>query len=455
VRSDVFVRDRVTGRTERVSVATGGTQGNGASDRPSISADGRFVAFDSNATNLVAGDTNGRLDVFVRDRVTGTTERLTQGNSDSFSASISADGRSVAFESSATNLVAGDTNGFRDVFVFDRVTGATELVSVATDGTQGNGQSDRPSISADGRFVAFGSSATNSSASSATNLVAGDTNSHSDVFVRDRLTTLSLPGLSISDAGGREGSEGTSPRSLFIVSLSAAMPVPVFVDFWVDNGTARAGSDFTPKFGTLTFNPGVTERSLTVTVSGDNVVEHDETFVVNLDVPVFAVIARGRGVGTILNDDLPFGTAELTPATATVAVHERLPYSVTWTVPPPLTWHDLDSVELRIRDDQGTILWVGFDEAAGTLGLLNAAGHRVGPAFPPGHRGQLESSGATLYLRDSRVEGSGPTGPSVTLTLEVSFKPRAAGRTYVVEVLAVDDAGQEQIEPAGTLTVTR
>jgi hypothetical protein len=98
---------------------------------------------------------------------------------------------------------------------------------------------------------------------------------------------------------------------------------------------------------------------------------------------------------------------------------------------------------------------VSFDEADGTLGLLNAAGHGKGPAFHPGHHGPLQSSGATLHLRESSVQGSGPTGPSVTLTLDLSFKPQAAGRTFLVEVLAIDDAGHEPIEPAGTLTVTR
>src|SRR5438132_985845 len=166
--SDVFVHDRQTGTTERVSVASDGAQGNDSSSRgsPALSADGRFVAFDSDATNLVAGDTNGTTDVFVHDRQTGTTERVsvasgggTQGNGKSggFFAfpALSADGRFVAFQSDATNLVAGDTNGTTDVFVHDRQTGTTERVSVASAGSQGNGSSAGPVLSADGRFVAF------------------------------------------------------------------------------------------------------------------------------------------------------------------------------------------------------------------------------------------------------------------------------------------------------------
>jgi Tol biopolymer transport system component len=183
---DVFVHDRLTGQTTRVSVASDGTQGNGDSGCPSISADGRYVAFASLASNLVPGDTNGTWDVFVHDRLTGQTTRVSvasdgaQGNSGSWCPSISADGRYVAFQSYASNLVPGDTNGVLDVFVHDRLTGQTTRVSVASDGAQGNGDSECPSISADGRYVAF--------QSYASNLVPGDTNLVRDIFVHDRLT---------------------------------------------------------------------------------------------------------------------------------------------------------------------------------------------------------------------------------------------------------------------------
>ncbi len=185
VAQDVFVRDRLAGTTERVSVATGGTQANGFSYFPSISADGRYVTFDSAATNLVAGDTNACRDVFVRDRQSGTTERVslstggTQADGIGYFPSISADGRYVTFDSDATNFIAGDTNGARDVFVYDRQSGTTERVSVATGGAEGNSGSYAPArISADGRYVAF--------ESVATNLVPGDTNGYDDIFVRDR-----------------------------------------------------------------------------------------------------------------------------------------------------------------------------------------------------------------------------------------------------------------------------
>jgi Tol biopolymer transport system component len=188
--SDVFVHDRLTGATERVSASSAGQQANKPSQQAAISADGRFVAFVSYATNLVPDDTNNWQDVFVHDRLTGATARVSvsgtgeQGDAPSYAPSISADGRYVAFISGATDLVPGDTNGTADIFVHDRLTGTTERVSVSSTGEQGDGSSggldDRPAISADGRFVAF--------SSYAANLAPDDTNSWTDVFVHDRLT---------------------------------------------------------------------------------------------------------------------------------------------------------------------------------------------------------------------------------------------------------------------------
>ncbi|MEW6743459.1 MAG: calcium-binding protein [Planctomycetota bacterium] len=187
--SDVFIHDRVTGETTRVSTDSSGNEANGPSARPSLSADGRFVAFKSLATNLVPGDTNNRMDVFLKDRVTGETTRVSvssdgtegdRGSSEDSGPAISADGRYVAFQSAATNLVRGDSNHVDDVFVHDRVTGETTRVSVRSDGAEANGPSWYPSLSADGRYVAF--------ASVAANLIAGDMNGYLlDVFVHDRL----------------------------------------------------------------------------------------------------------------------------------------------------------------------------------------------------------------------------------------------------------------------------
>ena len=206
--ADVFVRDRHAGVTTRVSVDSSGAQGNGASAKPAISADGRHVVFQSSASNLVPGDTNDSDDVFCHDRQTGDTARISvdsssnQANGGSYAPSISADGRYVAFFSEASNLVQGDTNGVADVFVHDLVTGETSRASTSSGHIQGNGPSNRPCISGDGRYVAFWSAAST--------LVSGDTNGFADVFVHDRQTgdtTLVSLGLGgFPAAGGTYGS---------------------------------------------------------------------------------------------------------------------------------------------------------------------------------------------------------------------------------------------------------
>jgi Tol biopolymer transport system component len=196
--SDVFVRDLDTGATTRVSVDSFGIEGVGESYNPTISADGRYVAFDSLANNLVDADTNAVMDVFVRDRDTGVTTRVSlssagvEGNNESYASSISADGRYVAFESLASNLVDGDTNGVADVFIHDRDTGVTTRVSLDSAEAQADGWSGNPSTSADGRYVAFWSLAGN--------LVAGDTNGQQDIFVRDTLTGATTR-VSVDSAG--------------------------------------------------------------------------------------------------------------------------------------------------------------------------------------------------------------------------------------------------------------
>ena len=184
--ADIFIHDGQTGATTRVSVSSAGDQANGASSDPAISTDGRYVAFVSAATNLVAGDTNGVRDVFVYDRQTGATMRVSvgaggnQANAASSAPSVSADGRYVAFASLASNLVPGDTNSASDVFVRDRQTGVTTRASVNDSGLQGNNSSWEPSLSADGRYVAF--------TSQADNLITDDTDGTADVFVVDRQT---------------------------------------------------------------------------------------------------------------------------------------------------------------------------------------------------------------------------------------------------------------------------
>jgi Tol biopolymer transport system component len=207
--SDVFVYDRSTRKTRRVSVSSRGAEGNDSSYLPAVSGGGRFVAFTSNATNLVGGDTNDREDVFVYERSTRKTRRVSissagaQGDGFSDIASVSRSGRFVAFYSAASNLVAKDTNANPDVFVHDRSTRKTRRVSVSSSGAQGNGSSYEASISADGRFVAFHSGSSN--------LVGNDTNATNDVFVHDR-STRKTRRVSVNSGGvqGNEYSEGPS-----------------------------------------------------------------------------------------------------------------------------------------------------------------------------------------------------------------------------------------------------
>ena len=181
--TDVFLYDIQNQKTWRVSVASDGSQATSYSDLAAISADGRFVAFYSYASNLVQGDTNNTADVFLHDHQTGVTELISRtwyggsANNESDVPSLSADGRYVAYYSYASNLVLGDTNGFTDVFRYDRLLHTTERVSLGEWLQQGAHDSLCSTISADGNLVAF--------YSFADNLVAGDSNGFPDVFVRD------------------------------------------------------------------------------------------------------------------------------------------------------------------------------------------------------------------------------------------------------------------------------
>jgi Tol biopolymer transport system component len=218
---DVFLRDRRTGTTRRVSVSSTGVQADGlGSFAPSLSGNGRFVAFSSDASKLVPGDTNGISDVFVRDRWSGTTTRVSLGpgrgqanGGASLDPVLSADGRFVAFESGASNLVPGDTNGSLDVFVRDRRSGITRRASVSSTGAQANGfGSFAPGFSADGRFVAF--------VSDASNLVPGDTNGISDAFIRDGWTGTTRR-VSVSSTGAQANGFGSFGSNSVAPAISA------------------------------------------------------------------------------------------------------------------------------------------------------------------------------------------------------------------------------------------
>ncbi len=225
---DVFLHDRVTHTTTRVSVEnnTLNDNGNNASDHPSISGNGAFVAFRSAASDLVSGDTNNLRDIFVRRMATNQTFRVSVDSAsvealggDSFNPTLSETGQFVAFASEATNLVAGDGNGVRDVFVHDRSTGTTTRVSVATSLAEGDAQSYTPFISGNGNFVVFASEATN------LDEITLDTNTFADIYVHDRaLAETTRVSLSFfgTESDGNSYTPSISREGRFITFASEA-----------------------------------------------------------------------------------------------------------------------------------------------------------------------------------------------------------------------------------------
>ncbi len=203
--SDIFVRDHLLNATERISISSTGEEGNGDSYESFISSDGRYVTFTSYASNLVSNDVNGFADVFVRDRLLNVTQRLSvssteeEGNGDSYGSSISSDGCYVAFCSYASNLVENDTNGFSDIFVYNRTSKTIRLINIPLNGEKANSDSYEPSISANGNSLVF--------TSNANNLVENDNNNASDVFVFDqKLNSLKRVSVSSTGENGNYGS---------------------------------------------------------------------------------------------------------------------------------------------------------------------------------------------------------------------------------------------------------
>ncbi len=198
--SDIFVYDRISATTIRISVGNQNTEGNDESTNPSISDNGRYVTFQSQASNLVSGDTNGLSDVFVYDLATATIKKISVGNKGAQSngastdASISADGRKVSFTSTASNLCVQDVNSGSDIFVYDATINKIHCVSLTPLGFTGNAHSVYSEISPDGTFVTF--------SSFATNLVSGDTNNTSDIFVYDSVQNL-IERISVDDLGAQ------------------------------------------------------------------------------------------------------------------------------------------------------------------------------------------------------------------------------------------------------------
>ena len=264
---DIFVHDRQTLGTERVSVSSAGTEANADSfSGAAITPDGRYVVFGSSASNLVPGDTNGVMDIFVRDRLSGVTERVSvpsgggeangESNGGLSPPAISADGRYVTFGSHASNLVADDANGAEDVFVRDRQAGATTRVSVASDGSEANPPvcmtgpcpvaGATPAISADGRYVAFWSDASD---------LTTDGNTGQDVFVHDRQTGMTTNVSPSAEGGSNNPSISADGR---------------YVAFW-----SRA-TDLVPEDGNGVADIFVHDRDVGVTERASVSTDHTE-----------------------------------------------------------------------------------------------------------------------------------------------------------------------------------
>jgi hypothetical protein len=207
--SQIFRRDIDSSVTELISVANGGGMGDSSCDYVTdMSADGRFVVFASSSTNLLASATNGQQQIFLRDTVSGVTELISQssagveGDGGSKNPRVSEDGNYVVFESYASNLVSGDTNAMKDIFLRNRASGVTTRVSVDSAGNQADGASYSPAMTKDAYFIAY--------ASDATNLVSGDTNGVRDIFVHHKITGETRR-VSLSSDGSQFASGSETP----------------------------------------------------------------------------------------------------------------------------------------------------------------------------------------------------------------------------------------------------
>ena len=375
---DIFVHDRLTGQTERVSLSSDGVEGDSWSTSPSISADGRYVAFISWASNLVSGDSNDTADAYLHDRVTGQTERVSLSNygvganSGSDHPSISADGRYVAFSSGASNLVSEDSNGNEDIFVRHQRTGQTERVSLASDGTEGNGDSAAPSISADGRYVAF--------ASGASNLASGDNNGHEDIFVRDREGSLpyaisgqalhanGLPAPNVTISAGASLSTSTDSAGAFSFSLEIGDTFPLTPTllgyaFWPTQRMVRVPSNATGQNFALLARPVSVTLSAGAPISPTRLIYTDtQNLTTTLDFPAGTV---SETTTLVLTPTLAsqFADHAFTGHAFELAAYQggELRPGLVFSVPVTVTIH-YSEVDLRVvSDEEGLVLlmWTG------------------------------------------------------------------------------------------------
>ena len=292
--SQAYVRDRITGTTDMISHTGAGVEGNGPSWISDVSDDGMIATFVSEADNLVPGDSNAHGDVFVLDRSTDTLEIASvtpaggPADARTYGGKLTPNGRFVVMTSQATNLVAGDTNGAADVFIRDLTTGVTERVSVSSNGSQANGASTRVDVSANGRYVVF--------ESEASNLVSGDTNGAVDVFVRDRVaqTTrrVSVTSMGAQLASGSFGADISADGRFVVYATDADEVVPGDTDGQRDVFRYQLLPDPPPVAETTTTTTPTTTSS-TSSQGGRFVDDDDSEFEDDIEAIAAAGITRG------------------------------------------------------------------------------------------------------------------------------------------------------------------
>lgn len=295
--SDVYVKDLISGDIILASTSDDGLVSDGDDFDAAMSADSGTVVFTSLAKNLDPADTDINHDVYVRDLARGdivlasTSSAGAKSNGSSFAGPLSADGGTVAFSSLATNFDPADTDLNFDVYLKDLRDGDVILASTSDAGVKGNNFSGDPSLSADGSRVAF--------ESTAFNLDPADTRFDFDVYVKSLPAPISVAVVGRAVAEGDSGSRFVT----FLITLSAPSPGPVIVDFATADGTARAGTDYRARSGTVTIAPGRMRAGIVIQLAGDQLVEPDETFTITLSNPMGATIANARALATIRNDD--------------------------------------------------------------------------------------------------------------------------------------------------------
>jgi hypothetical protein len=258
------------------------------------------------------------------------------------------------------------------------------------------------------------------------------------------------------------GSQTSQGESVPLGNMLGTVNGTLYWDALFDHGTARIVIDFQDANGN-----NLSSRTRDVTGPGGNANSADNQRPINenfIDPAIFQVRLR---VGTVSNGVFgsvtsktfaissgTAGTFDLSPSTADVTAKERVNYNFRWTVPGTEVWRDLQTLRFRIRDSENVILSLLFDVASETFALVDEDSGRIGPAFQAGSNAHLETRDATLYLADTSVIGSGPTGPSVTLILSLDLKPRTRGGSFRVEVAAADKTGnQDTFAAAGSLIV--